>query len=186
MWFTHRITQGIKYLSPHNRRKILPATSQAALDPRVPRAVTTPRVTISLMQCRIDSMCKWSFRRFAYRNLVTTSPSSKWSGSRNFPLQCASIGHCTTFATYLKSSPWAHLAQRLQKHALAYKSIAIEMLIHRQGGWATLQCPVFAHVVVHSNHKLKIDINESWQDNHSALTILRFRTVVCSKFFINT
>ena len=23
-------------------------------------------------------LCKWSFRRFTYRNLVTTSPSSKW------------------------------------------------------------------------------------------------------------
>ena len=29
-------------------------------------------------------MCEWSFRRFTYGNLVTTSPSSKWRGSLNF------------------------------------------------------------------------------------------------------
>ncbi len=29
-------------------------------------------------------MCEWSFRRFTYGNLVTTSPSSKWWGSLNF------------------------------------------------------------------------------------------------------
>ena len=26
----------------------------------------------------LSQMCKWSFRRFTYGNLVTTSPSSKW------------------------------------------------------------------------------------------------------------
>ena len=41
---------------------------------------------------------------------------------------------------------------------------------------------MFVHVVTDSTHKLKIDINESWQDHHLALTILRFRRVVCSKF----
>ena len=29
-------------------------------------------------------LCEWSFRRFTYGNLVTTSPSSKWWGSLNF------------------------------------------------------------------------------------------------------
>ena len=29
-------------------------------------------------------MCEWSFRRFTYGNLVTTSPSSKWWGSLDF------------------------------------------------------------------------------------------------------
>ena len=28
--------------------------------------------------------CKWSFRRFTYGNLVTTSPSSKWQGLLDF------------------------------------------------------------------------------------------------------
>jgi hypothetical protein len=30
---------------------------------------------------------KWSFRRFTYGNLVTTSPSSKWLGLNNFLMQ---------------------------------------------------------------------------------------------------
>jgi hypothetical protein len=34
-----------------------------------------------------DMACEWSFRRFTYGNLVTTSPSSKSSYSQNFSLQ---------------------------------------------------------------------------------------------------
>ena len=32
----------------------------------------------SCLQSKLVMLCKWSFRRFTYRNLVTTSPSSKW------------------------------------------------------------------------------------------------------------
>ena len=38
--------------------------------------------------------CEWSFRRFTYGNLVTTSPSSKWWGSLNFPLQRSGTEQC--------------------------------------------------------------------------------------------
>ena len=30
------------------------------------------------------NMCEWSFRRFTYGNLVTTSPSSRWEGLKIF------------------------------------------------------------------------------------------------------
>ena len=38
--------------------------------------------------------CEWSFRRFTYGNLVTTSPSSKWWGSPNFPQQSSGTEVC--------------------------------------------------------------------------------------------
>ena len=47
---------------------------------RVPRRSEAPRsLVLGLL-----FLCQWSFRRFTYGNLVTTSPSSKWTDLHNF------------------------------------------------------------------------------------------------------
>ena len=38
----------------------------------------SPRRSRRKFTVQIDISCEWSFRRFTYGNLVTTSPSSKW------------------------------------------------------------------------------------------------------------
>ena len=43
---------------------------------------------------KVRVTCEWSFRRFTYGNLVTTSPSSKWPYLQNFPLQPPGTGDC--------------------------------------------------------------------------------------------
>ena len=47
--------------------------------PRVPQADISPQASLTskVTVSRVDQ-CEWSFRRFTYGNLVTTSPSSKW------------------------------------------------------------------------------------------------------------
>ena len=44
--------------------------------------------TLLCIKCKIIVKRKWSFRRFTYGNLVTTSPSSKWQGLHNVALYC--------------------------------------------------------------------------------------------------
>ena len=46
-------------------------------NPHNPAAGKNPQQFYNDHVC-INKACKWSFRRFTYGNLVTTSPSSKW------------------------------------------------------------------------------------------------------------
>ena len=45
---------------------------------------------------KFRNMCEWSFRRFTYGNLVTTSPSSKCQDSPNFPQQYSGTENCSS------------------------------------------------------------------------------------------
>ena len=62
-------------------------TSFVTHNPAVGVVLARPMQNKSLFSCFHSKWetCKWSFHRFTYGNLVTTSPSSRWYGLLDFP-----------------------------------------------------------------------------------------------------
>ena len=63
-------------------------------EPRHPSLKVVCYTNVGIISKLPQDLCEWSFRRFTYRNLVTTSPSEKWKGSPNFPPQNSGTEYC--------------------------------------------------------------------------------------------
>ena len=65
-------------MSKHTEADYLAATDILESSMRQQQNNTSTQKFTTPNHCAPIKSCKWSFRRFTYGNLVTTSPSSKW------------------------------------------------------------------------------------------------------------